>query len=98
MDGSCHLRAPAGLRQNKSVPVPIKNNRWSPSMSWDCVKGKIPYLTSVPAKINIRNISINFRHQRATGLAEWLKAFIQGLKLWKKKWNKTIFFPDINLF
>jgi hypothetical protein len=54
-------------------------------------------LTNVSAKINLLNILMKSRHQRATGLAEWLKAFTQGLKLWKKKWNKTRFFPDINL-
>lgn len=55
-------------------------------------KEKIRCPTNVSDKTNLLKISVKTRHQRAIGLAEWLKVFVQGFKLLKKKMehNKII--------
>jgi hypothetical protein len=75
MDCSCHLQAPAGLRQNKVSRHPLHVTGDLGACLGASEKGKYTILQNLSAKINILAISMK------TVDREWLKSSIKWLKL-----------------
>jgi len=69
----------------KSVPASIKSNRWLGDRLGASGKGKYTISQNVSAIINILAISMKtVDRERYIRLAERLKSFVKGFKVWKK--------------
>ena len=81
---SCHLRGPAGLRQNEVFRHPLKVIGGLGACLGVSEKGRHPFLQTYLPKSTYWLFRWKLSTEWDILLAEWFKSFIKGLKLWKK--------------